>query len=220
LRLVASILLRLGIIIASKKLIFKLEDNMGAKITLDVEGQFRGIPVISSEGGDKLGEVLDVIVHPADGAVLGLIVRNPEGGNRVLSTTDFFIGTDAVMVTRGAQFSGEDIVKTMSEGLYALRDIVGTNVISENGKLLGRVSEVHLLVTAPMVIYRIAGSRMQRLFGKGFFIPGDLPLSFSHDRTRMVVPASTEDRFADLSLIQVLERMGHLPRAHRKSASG
>jgi hypothetical protein len=74
--------------------------------------------------------------------------------------------------------------------------MVGTNVVTEDGKLLGRVGEVHLSLETPRVTYRVAESTLQRFLGGGFYIAGDLPSAYSRDGVRMIVPPDTEERYA------------------------
>lgn len=171
--------------------------------TLNVGSDLKGMTVLASDTGEKLGEVIDAIIHPVEGRVLGLTLRTGEGERRVISSQDFFIGVDAIMSPQGARLRTLDQTGDLAEGVEALGGIIGTNVVTEDGKLIGRVSEVHILADRPQAIYRITESSLQRFLGGGFYLPGDVPRSYSPDGVRMIVPADTEERYAVSSLEEV-----------------
>ena len=164
--------------------------------SMNVEKELKGKTVLRTDTGDKMGEVSDAIVHPIEGRVMGLIVRTEEGQERALAARDFFIGKDAIMATEGARFVEEGAGHNLEPGVPALGEIVGTNVVTDDGKLLGRVNEVHVSLELPRAVYRVTGSTLQRFLGGGFYIAGSLPAAYSRDGVRMIVPADTEDRYA------------------------
>lgn len=163
---------------------------------LNVEKGLKGMTVLRSDTGDKMGEIADAIIHPVEGKLMGLIVRTDEGQERALATPNFFIGKDAVMATAGARFTEDGPGAILEHGVSATGEIVGTNVVTEDGKLLGRVSEVHVSLEMPRAIYRVTESTLQRFLGGGFYIGGDLPSAYSRDGVRMIVPADTEEKYA------------------------
>ena len=168
--------------------------------TMNVEKQLKGMTVLRSDTGDKLGEVSDAIVHPVEGRVVGLIVRTDQGQERAIATRDFFIGKDAVMAEAGARFIEEAASEKLEGGVPAIGEIVGTNVVTDEGKLLGRVSEVHISLEMPRAVYRVTESTLQRFLGGGFYIAGDLPSAYSRDGVRMIVPADTDERHAAVTI--------------------
>ena len=163
---------------------------------MNVDKELKGMTVLRSDTGNKMGEVLDAIIHPTEGRVMGLIVRTDEGQERALATRDFFIGKDAVMATPGAIFVIQSEDDSLDDGIPAIGEIVGTNVVTDEGELLGRVSEVHISLETPRTAYRVTGSTLQRFFGGGFYIAGDLPSGYSRDGVRMIVPVDTDERHA------------------------
>jgi uncharacterized protein YrrD len=166
--------------------------------TMNVEKELKGMTALRRDSGGKMGEVADVIVHPVRGEVMGLLIRTGQGQEEVLATQDFAIGKDAVMAT-GAGFVGGSS-NQLESGVPALGEIVGTNVVTEEGKLLGRIGEVHISLETPRVAYRVAESALQRFLGGGFYIAGDLPSAYSRDGVRMIVPPDTEEQYAAESL--------------------
>jgi sporulation protein YlmC with PRC-barrel domain len=163
---------------------------------MNVDKELKGMTVLRSDTGDKMGEVSDAIVHPTEGRVMGLIVRTDEGQERALATRDFLIGKDAVMATAGASFVEAASGDRPEGGVPAIGEVVGTNVVTDEGRFLGRVSEVHISLEEPRVAYRVTESTLQRFLGGGFYIPGDLPSGYSRDGVRMIVPAEIEDVYA------------------------
>jgi sporulation protein YlmC with PRC-barrel domain len=163
---------------------------------MNVEKDLKGMTVLRSDAGDKMGEVSDAIVHPIEGRVMGLIIRTDQGQERALATRDFFIGKDAIMGEAGARFIEAGAGDKLEGGVPAIGEIVGTNIVTDEGKLLGRVSEVHISLETPRTVYRVTESTLQRFLGGGFYIAGDVPKAYSRDGVRMIVPADTEERYA------------------------
>jgi sporulation protein YlmC with PRC-barrel domain len=171
---------------------------------LNVASDLKGRAVLKSDTGEKLGEVEDLIIHPTNGHVLGISLRSMEGASIALAAGDCIIGPDAVMVAAGALRPTTDTGDALAGGVDS-GTIVGATVVTEDGKLLGRVSEVHVSEKFQIAIYRVAESTLQRFFGGGFFLAGNLPLAYSLDGARLIVPSDTEDRHARPSLAEAVE---------------
>lgn len=172
--------------------------------TLNVASDLKGMTVLTADSGEKLGEVLDALIHPVEGTVLGIVLRTADGERRVIPTQNFSIGVDAVMAVRGSVAQTNNTTGAIGGGVEAVGELVGTNVITEDGKLLGRVREVHILAGHPQAIYRVAETTLQRFFGGGFYLAGNVPRSYSTDGVRMIVPADTEERYAVSSLAEAI----------------
>lgn len=167
---------------------------------LDIGKNLIGLPVLNTASGDRLGVATDVIIQPVEGSVLGIIIRTAEGNWRYLATSDFMIGKDAIMAGAHAHLQDQ-----WTGGVPVTSEVVGTSVITETGKVLGRISEVYISIDRPIVCYRVAESTLQKFLGGGFYIPGDLPLAYSNDRVRMIVPPDTEEHYAFSSLNELAE---------------
>jgi sporulation protein YlmC with PRC-barrel domain len=167
---------------------------------MNVEKELKGMTVLRIATVDRMGEGSDTILHPIEGRVVGILVSTDEGRERVLATQDFFIGKDAVMTKAGARFVDERSGQAMQAGVPAIGEIIGTNVVTDDGNLLGRVSEVHISLDIPCAVYCVAESTLQRFLGNGFYIAGDLPIAYSEDGVRLIVPADTEERYAVMTV--------------------
>ncbi|HET9529929.1 MAG TPA: BON domain-containing protein [Blastocatellia bacterium] len=183
------------------------EEQTGRNL-LDVGNDVKGKTVLRSRTGEKLGEVTDVIVHPIQGTVLGLLLRGPEGQERALVAQDFVIGNDAVMASETASMDEENLRSALSEGVPASRNIVGASVVTEDGNLVGRISQVLFSMDTRRAVYRIAESKLKQLFGGGFYLAGDVVRAYSPDGGRIIVPVDTGDRFAAQSPDEALGRTG------------
>jgi len=173
--------------------------------TLNVASDLKGMAVLASDSGEKLGEVTDAIIHPLEGRVLGIALRTPEGERRVIPSRDFSIGLNAVMTATSSAARTTDATGQLAGGVGAVGEIIGTNLVTEDGKLLGQVREVYILAERPQAVYRVAETTLQRFFGGGFYLAGDVPSSYSPDGVRMIVPADTEARYAASSLAEAIE---------------
>jgi sporulation protein YlmC with PRC-barrel domain len=172
--------------------------------TLNVAKDLRGMSLLAVDTGAKLGEIRDVIIQPTEGRVMGVVVRTPDDAELRLRSGDIIIGQHAVMTSWESFELAGDRAGEMAGGVRALDEMIGSNVVTENGELLGRISEIYIRVDRPQAVYRVTESRIQKLFGGGFFLRGDAARSYAPDGARMIVPADTEQRYAASSLGEAL----------------
>lgn len=172
---------------------------------LNVDHDLKGMGVLEPKTAEQLGTVEDVIVHPTRGSVLGIIMRTAHGEERWFAASEFLVGMNAVMVATKAR--GETVREgTLPNGSVAVRrELIGANVLTEEGKLLGQVREVYLSTARPQIAYRIAETTLQRLFGGGFFLSGDVPRAGSREGARMIVPANATEQDAFGSAREALQ---------------
>lgn len=85
----------------------------------------------------------------------------------------------------------ETALSEVREILSALtcKQLIGSAVVSDNGKLLGRILEVYLTLHTHKAIYQIAGTGLRGILTRTGFIPGDVPSFYSCRGLRMIVPA-------------------------------
>ncbi len=175
---------------------------------LNVAKELKGMTVLNAGSGEKLGEVTDALINltqgPTQGQMIGIALRTPEGEMRALATRDFFIGVDAVMAAKEARFETLGQSEALTGGVPA-HELVGANIVTEDGKLLGRISEVYISTEQSQAVYHVAESTLQRFFGGGFYIAGNVPRAYSPDGVRMIVPDDTENSRAVESLAEVIQ---------------
>ena len=172
--------------------------------TLNVAKDLRGMSLLAVDTGAKLGEIRDVIIQPTEGRVMGVVVRTLDNDELRLRISDIIIGQDAVMTSWESFEHAGNRASEMSGGARALEEMIGSNVVTEDGDLLGRISEIYIRVDKPQTVYRVTESKIQKIFGGGFFLPGDATRSYAPDGARIIVPADTEERYAASSLADAL----------------
>lgn len=175
---------------------------------LNAAKELKGMTVLNAGSGEKLGEVTDALINlaqgPTQGQMIGIALRTPEGEMRALASRDFFIGVDAVMAAKEARLETLGQSEALTGGVPA-HELVGINIVTEDGKLLGRVSEVYISTGQSQAVYHVAESTLQRFFGGGFYIAGNVPRAYSPDGVRMIVPDDTENSRAIASLAEVIQ---------------
>lgn len=166
--------------------------------TLNVASQLCKMPVIVPDTSERIGNVSDVIVHPTEGRMLGLVLRTMKGEERAIAEEDCFVFGDvkAVLVAEAALIEIGDIPEAMPGGVRVCRELIGADVVTETGELLGEVNEVYVIEEPAQMIYRITASALQRYFGGGFFMAGDVPRFFWRSSARMIVPIETKTHLA------------------------
>jgi uncharacterized protein YrrD len=172
--------------------------------TLDL-GEIRKMSVLDAGSGDRVGEIVDIVVEPTEGRLLGLLIRNGQGEEAVLDIASIRIGENAVMAATGAPLEVRASSAVLRGGVLGAGLLVGANVVTEEGTLLGKLSDVHVLPELGLVAYKIAGTVLQKIFGGGYFIAGDVPVALSSDGARMIVPGDTETRLAAGSIEELLK---------------
>lgn len=107
--------------------------------------ELHGLAVVDVKSGKKLGTVEELIISPDDGSVLAVAIGGGMfGGSRsFVDAADVrAIGADAITV------NGDDVARReddtserIREAHSSTRNLVGNKVVTENGALLGTVSD-------------------------------------------------------------------------------
>jgi sporulation protein YlmC with PRC-barrel domain len=157
--------------------------------TLNTMSQLKKMPLVLPETGETVGQISDVIIHPTEGTVLGLIVQSTEGAIRAVAANDFFIfnRNNVVVVLESALSSQTGDREAMAGGISVCREAIGARIVTGKGKYLGYVSDVLITEEPLLAVYQILESHWQKYFGGGFYIPADLPYAWSRDGTRFIV---------------------------------
>src|SRR5258705_7491425 len=172
-----------------------------------------GMPVLSRVTGNKLGTVHDLIIDPLSGNLGGVVLHRLDGSEGVLHYGDISsFGKDAVMA------HADDVVTPPREGELTQipctkRDIVGAQIITEDGNLIGRIANIHVhLAPPPIAIYEVRESLLDKLMGRVLYVPASFTRALSGDAERILVPddarevsASTIGELADRFLAPLVE---------------
>jgi uncharacterized protein YrrD len=168
---------------------------------------FVGRTVLARATANKLGQLHDLIINPVDGLLAGISVRVTDGSLHSVETSEIYsIGPDAVMVNNDR--SG---LPTESSPLKALplvmNRLVGAEVITEGGKVLGQVANVYVNLTEePVLLYEVRSSLLDKLLGHALFFPASQGHAFSIDGARLVVENDTAEK-ADHTLEALANRL-------------
>jgi uncharacterized protein YrrD len=177
-----------------------------------------GMSIISRASGNKLGQVQDLVVDPIEGVLLGLAVKTPDGKTNVLDYGEIYnIGPDAVMVNGDESVSlAED--SALAGSPLAGKDLAGTKIITEGGKLLGQVANIFLHgAVPPLIIYEVRESLLDKLLGRALFIPASAGRAVSQGAERIVVPDTAMGIGADS--LEALAANYIAPLVERESAA-
>jgi sporulation protein YlmC with PRC-barrel domain len=156
---------------------------------LNTMSQLKKMPVVLPETGERVGQISDVIIHPTEGTVLGLILRSIKGVTWAVAVNDFFIfNKNNVVVVLESAFSDQTgVQEKIADGISACREAIGARIVTEKGKYIGDVCDVWIAEEPLRVVYQVLESLWQKYFGRGFFISADLPHLWSRNGTRFIV---------------------------------
>lgn len=172
---------------------------------VNIEKQLKGCVVLQADTVSKLGEVLDVIIHPSSGKTLALLIGNGTGIEQVLPAEDFVIHGEAkaVVALGPACFEAAKVTRILKEGVRAIDDLLTSEIVTQDGLLLGRINGLYLQsesFASQPVVYHVTASFWQRLIGGGVYLTGDVVCHYSRTGSRLIVPADTKWRHARHSL--------------------
>ena len=157
-------------------------------------GTVIGMTILSRSTGNRLGTVGDLCIDPVNGLLLGLTIALAENGAALLAYDDIYsFGRDAIMAETDE--SVRPLGDESSVDLPQAREhLIGTKIITENGKLLGQIRNVFVtLQPPPFVIYEIRESIFDKLLGREIFILASTGHALSSDGERLVVPEGTAE---------------------------
>lgn len=176
---------------------------------INIEKQLKGCVVLDEKTAGKLGQVSDALIHPSRGTVLGLLICNDAGIEKILSAESFVIHDEAkaVIALDPPRVDGTEVERILNEGVRAIEKLLTAEIVTRDGRLLGQINDIYLqnatLDSLP-VIYYITASFWQRLTGGGSYLAGSVPSHYSYTGSRLIVPADTKQRDARRSLKESL----------------
>ncbi len=159
----------------------------------NINTRLKGMIVLDAITAWKRGYGADIVINPDSGTVMALLFHTSSGDERAIAPEDFLIHKEAnAVIIFGEPVTEEaELGKMTEKGIRALGEMVDSEVVTKDGRLLGRVSEVFLQTDPMEVIYHITSSIWQRLFGGGFYLAGNAPCAYSRAGARLIAPADT-----------------------------
>jgi uncharacterized protein YrrD len=110
--------------------------------------ELNGLAVVDIGAGTKIGSVDGPIINPADGRIMGLMLKgggNSHGDGFVAARDIHAIGADAVTVSSGEVVRPREELDDSVRAAWESRDhIVGNKVVTESGSLIGTVSDYYV----------------------------------------------------------------------------
>jgi uncharacterized protein YrrD len=165
-----------------------------------------GRAVVSLETANTLGRVADLLADPLSGQLAGFSVQRVDQSYALASILDVQgIGPAAVMLDGEHSLVLVDAspLKTLPQ---AKQSLIGVKVMTEQGLLLGEISNLYLCIDhRPAFIYEVRSSLFDKLLGRAFYFAASLGRAFSADGTSLIVTADPER--LDHSLAAAIERL-------------
>lgn len=137
-----------------------------------------------------LGKVIDLVLHPTEGLLLGMVVQTAAGEERVFAWHGLRLLPTAVRIEKQ---DAPDTTREQNElkaGVRACRELLGAHVLTEEGQLLGSVREIYCDWETRRVLHYVAGAGWRKLM-PGRYLAGNQPRAYSRAGHRLIVPAHT-----------------------------
>lgn len=166
-----------------------------------------GRTVLSRATANKIGQIHDLIVEPVKGTLAGVAVNTVDGKLHYVEASEVYsIGPDAVMVNSDSSPIPPENSPVKDLPL-ALNKMVGVEVVTEGGKVLGQVANVFMhLAEEPALIYEVRSSILDKLLGRSLFFLASQGHAFSAGNARLVVGEDTAEK-AEGTLDALANRM-------------
>lgn len=148
-----------------------------------------GLPVLTKDGAERLGQVADVLVSGVDGRVIGILLAGGGSllGHRVYPYEEVAaIGNGAVLVNRA------DAVITTRDGarlrqlLARHSELVGKRLLDEGGDDLGVIDDLIFDTESGRVAgYELSGGVIHDILSGKRFLPATAELRIGDDAVIM-----------------------------------
>lgn len=167
---------------------------------ISFDKQYKGLPVMNAETAWKVGTVADLAIDPIQGVVDGLLLTTPEQNELFLPVREGIVFKETFLLNRAAVPRDPPVLhkeelqvnEDLPERIYASADLLGASVVTEQGQLLGNISEVCFDPVDWQVFYRLTNSWWERWRGSGVYVPASSTVRWSQTTGRLVVAVGTE----------------------------
>ncbi len=121
------------------------------------------LPVIALPGGKKVGTVTDLVIDLDSRTLAGLAIGGPDGEERLVPFNSIRrIGPQAIMVEEGFDRADDRVRERLQELAGNRIDVVGLKVLTEEGRLVGTVSDVTMDErTGALENYEVSGGALR-----------------------------------------------------------
>lgn len=119
-----------------------------------------GKPVVTAAEGNRIGEVSDLLIDPAEGMVVGLVVADGwRKDERVLPFRDVrTLGGDAVIVASSSAILDRASWRRTGQHVIRTSDLSGRPVLTSAGSRLGTIKDVLIDDTSGTVDHMVVQS--------------------------------------------------------------
>ena len=154
-----------------------------------------GRAVVSRATANKIGQIHDLIIEPIEGGLAGLSVKMTDQSPRYVEFSEIYsIGPDAIMINNDRSALAPEN-SPLKESPLAMNTVVGAEVITEGGKVLGQIANVFIhLVETPVMVYEARSSLLDKILGHALFFLASKGYAFSKGDARLVVENDTAEK--------------------------
>jgi uncharacterized protein YrrD len=156
-----------------------------------------GLPVVTIDAGEAIADTKDVIYSSDRGRVLGFTLNKRgrlRGPAKEMLPIDqvHAVGRDAVMVANAGALASPSDAPAQEAQDAAGRNVLGNSVLTDDGKQLGKVTDLIVEMNAGEVVgYQLAGDEsLQGRAGQPLLLP--LPATLAVSGDVLMVPGSVE----------------------------
>lgn len=153
------------------------------------------LPIVDISEGAEIGTASKIVINSAEGSVVALVVDDGKwylGAKLLPFSAIAGLGESAITTISASSVIAVENSPEMEQLLAADITVIGTNVLTKAGKLIGTVKEISIDTTG-----KIASCEMEELNGEIKNIPGESILTFGKkvliiaDEAEDIVVAST-----------------------------
>ncbi|MCK8818097.1 PRC-barrel domain-containing protein [Natroniella sulfidigena] len=141
-----------------------------------------GLPIVDLEDGELIGKVVDILFSPEKKELLGVKAKNNKlwkGARLIPQKSLYTLGKDIVVINNKRDLKqAEKSVASLNSG----KEVMGKEVITEEGQVLGAVEDVIIDQDQKLLGYELTDGLIQDILtGRKLILFAEIELTYGED---------------------------------------
>lgn len=155
--------------------------------------------VLIEDAVHTLEVITQVYLRPSQGDLVGFALHAANKSVSKLIAIRYLLFTETPFANEQATALTDSFgeVEEFEEGVTTYQDFLGADVVTEAGKLCGRIEEVYFEEESMQTIYKVKRPGLKGVFGRKFYLVGKDCAFYSH-RYRRLIPSAEAVQYNSL----------------------
>lgn len=146
--------------------------------------------ILMDETTRQVGEVSQFYLHPTKGILLGVAIRLETDPTPLLVALRYLLCSDLQPETEQVAVLTDSfsMVEEFEAGVTTYQDFLGAEIVTDEGRLCGRIKEVYFREDNLQTIYQVKRPGLFGFLRPSYFVLGSEGDYYSHRRRRLILP--------------------------------